>query len=206
MDFVRSKFFRWRYEAEFEQKLLLALAFAMITGLCAQIRLYLPWTPVPITMQTFAVFLSALVLGKHWGGISQTLYVSLGFAGIPWFAGFKGGIAVLSGATAGYLFGFIVSAFFIGHLVDRYVGVRFFLTLLPILLFANFVMIYGLGLLWLSLIFPNAGISELLMIGAVPFIPGDLTKILIVSAVGKVIMPKIAFNGEVDADRRYRLF
>ncbi|MDI9610406.1 MAG: biotin transporter BioY [Archaeoglobales archaeon] len=206
MDFVRSKFFRWRYEAEFEQKLLLALAFAMITGLCAQIRLYLPWTPVPITMQTFAVFLSALVLGKHWGGISQTLYVSLGFAGIPWFAGFKGGLAVLSGATAGYLFGFIVSAFFIGHLVDRYVGVRFFLTLLPILLFANFVMIYGLGLLWLSLIFPNAGISELLMIGAVPFIPGDLTKILIVSAVGKVIMPKIAFNGEVDADRRYRLF
>ncbi|MCS7144728.1 MAG: biotin transporter BioY [Archaeoglobaceae archaeon] len=206
MDFVRYRFFRWRYEAEFEQKILLALAFAAFTGLCAQIRLYLPWTPVPITMQTFAVFLSALVLGKHWGGISQVLYVSLGFAGIPWFAGFKGGIAILSGPTLGYLFGFIIAAFLVGHLVDRYIGARYFLTLLPILMFANFVIIYGLGLLWLSWMFPNTGFFELLMMGAIPFIPGDLTKILMVSAVGKMMMPKVAFNGEVDAGKRYRLF
>ncbi|MEM0302126.1 MAG: biotin transporter BioY [Archaeoglobaceae archaeon] len=206
MEFVRYRFFRWRYEAEFEHKLLLALAFAVLTGLCAQIRLYLPWTPVPITMQTFAVFLSAIMLGKHWGGISQTLYVSLGFAGIPWFAGFKGGLVVLSGATAGYLFGFIISAFFIGYFVDRYIMARFFFTLLPILLFANFVIIYGFGLLWLSLIFPNAGLFELLMMGAIPFIPGDLTKILLVSAIGKAIMPKVAFNGEVDAGEKYKLF
>ncbi|MCS7130252.1 MAG: biotin transporter BioY [Archaeoglobaceae archaeon] len=206
MDFVRYKFFKWRYEAEFEQKILLALAFAVFTGLCAQIRLYLPWTPVPITMQTFAVFLSALVLGKYWGGISQTLYVSLGFAGIPWFAGFKGGLAILSGPTLGYLFGFIIAAFFVGHLVDRYIGARYFLTLLPILMFANFVIIYGLGLLWLKGMFPNLGIFELLMMGAIPFIPGDLTKILLASAIGRAIMPKVAYNGEVDVGRRYKLF
>ncbi|MCX8172063.1 MAG: biotin transporter BioY [Archaeoglobaceae archaeon] len=206
MEFSRYNFFKWRYEAEFEQKILLALAFAAFTGLCAQIRIYLPWTPVPITMQTFAVFLSAIILGKYWGGVSQILYVSLGFAGVPWFAGFKGGIAVLTGATVGYLFGFIVAALFVGHLVDRYIGARFFLTLLPILMFANFVLIYGLGLLWLKVIFPEKDIFQLLMLGAIPFIPGDMIKILLATAIGKAIMPKMAFNGEVDKGKKYRLF
>lgn len=205
MEFARYRFYRWRYEAGFEQKLALALAFAALTGLCAQVRLYLPWTPVPVTMQTFAVFLSAIVLGRNWGGISQTIYVTFGIAGIPWFAGFKGGLAILSGPTAGYLFGFIISAFFVGYLVDRYVGARYFFTLLPILLFANFAIIYGFGLLWLRALFPEQGIYELLVMGVIPFIPGDIAKIIAASAVGKFITPKIAFNGEVDAFRRYRL-
>jgi biotin transport system substrate-specific component len=206
MEFVRYRFYRWRYEAHLEEKLVLAFAFAVITGICAQIRLYLPWTPVPVTMQTFAVFLSAIILGRNWGGISQAVYVALGLAGIPWFAGFKGGLAVLYGPTVGYLLGFIISALFVGYLVDRYVGARFFLTLLPILIFANFIIIYGLGLLWLLLIFPGLGFYELLMIGAIPFVPGDLAKILAVSAIGKAITPKVAFNGERDSSKKYKLF
>ncbi|MEG9194387.1 MAG: biotin transporter BioY [Candidatus Methanoglobus sp.] len=205
MEFVRYRFYRWRYEARLEEKLVLAFVFAVITGICAQIRLYLPWTPVPVTMQTFAVFLSAIILGRSWGGISQAFYVALGLAGIPWFAGFKGGLAVLYGPTVGYLLGFIISALFVGYLVDRYVGARFFLTLLPILIFANFIIIYGLGLLWLLLIFPGLGFYKLLMIGAIPFVPGDLAKILAVSAIGKAITPKVAFNGEKDFSKECEL-
>lgn len=206
MEFLRHSFYRWRYEARFEQKLALAISFAMLTGICAQIRLYLPFTPVPVTMQTFAVFLSAIVLGRNWGGISQALYVSLGLAGIPWFAGFKGGLAILQGPTFGYLFGFIMAALFVGILVDRYVGARYFLTLLPILLFANFCVIHLAGILWLKLIFPDLGLYELLLIGTIPFIPGDVAKIFAVSAIGRVILPKSAYNSEVDATRKYRLF
>lgn len=206
MEFGRYNFYKWRYEARFEQKLAMALAFAILTGICAQIRLYLPFTPVPVTMQTFAVFLSAIVLGRNWGAISQTLYVSLGLAGIPWFAGFKGGLAILSAPTFGYLLGFIMAAFLLGLLVDRYIGARYFLTLFPILLFANFCVIHLTGILWLKLIFPELGLYELLLIGTIPFIPGDIAKILAVSAIGKAIMPKIAYNCEADAMRRYRLF
>lgn len=206
MELVSYRFYRWRYEAGVEHKLALALAFALFTGICAQIRLYLPWTPVPVTMQTFAVFLSAIVLGRNWGGISQAIYVSLGLAGIPWFAGFKGGIAMLSAPTVGYLFGFVIAAFLVGHMVDRYIGARYFLTLLPLLLFANFFVIHFAGLLWLKFLFSDLGLYELLLIGTIPFIPGDLAKIFAVSALGRAITPKIAYNGEVDATRSYRLF
>ena len=206
MEFSRISFFRWRYEARFEQKLALALAFAALTGLCAQMRIYLPWTPVPITMQTFAVFLAAMVLGRNWGGISQAFYVLFGAAGIPWFAGLKGGISVILGPTGGYLIGFIIAALFLGYFVDRYIASRFFVTLFPLLLFANFGIIHGLGCLWLYFwTGMSASIFELLMMGSIPFIPGDIAKIFAASAVGRLLLPKAAYNGEVDAGKKYRL-
>ncbi|MFN3383772.1 MAG: biotin transporter BioY [Archaeoglobaceae archaeon] len=210
MELSKVNFYRWRYDAGFEQKLILALTLAVFTGLCAQLRIYLPWTPVPITMQTFAVFLSAILLGRNWGGISQALYVAIGALGVPWFAGMKGGFAVLLGPTGGYLLGFIISAFFVGYLIDRYIASRFFVTLFPILLFANFGIIHGLGCLWLYSWLTATGqsvtIFEVLIMGSIPFVPGDLAKIFMASAVGRLITPKIAYNGEVDAGKRYRLF
>lgn len=210
MEAARVAFYRWRYEASLEYKLTLAFLFALFTGLCAQIRIPLPWTPVPITMQTFAVFASAILLGKNWGAISQLLYVSLGTLGIPWFSGFKGGIAALLGATGGYLIGFILASLFVGYFIDRYIVARFFVTLLPILLIANFGIIHVSGCIWLyywlSLSGQSIGILEVLMMGSVPFIPGDVVKIIAISAFGKIITPKIAYNGEVDAKKRYRLF
>ncbi len=206
MEFSRVNFFRWRYEAGFEQKILLALTFAAFTGICAQIRIHLPWTPVPITMQTFAVFLTAIILGRNWGALSQTFYVLFGALGVPWFAGFKGGFAAFFGPTGGYLVGFVISAFFIGYFVDRYIASRFLLTLFPLLLFANFGIIHGLGCLWLYL-WTGMSVSmlELLVIGSLPFIPGDIAKIFAISAIGKIILPKVAYNGELDAGKKYRL-
>ncbi|MEM4472468.1 MAG: biotin transporter BioY [Archaeoglobaceae archaeon] len=210
MEFSRVNFFRWRYEARFEYKLMLAIIFAIFTGMCAQIRIPLPWTPVPITMQTFAVFLSAIILGKNWGGISQFIYVSLGTLGIPWFAGFKGGISAILGPTGGYLLGFIIAAFFIGYFIDRFILSRFFITLLPLLLFANFIIIHGLGCTWLYFWLLSIGkypsLSEILLMGSLPFVPGDLAKIFALAAIGKLIMPKSAYNGEIDVGRKYKLF
>src|SRR5437763_11930738 len=81
------QFYRWRYESAFLVNLGLAGLFACLTGFGALIKIYLPWTPVPITGQVFFVLASAVVLGKHYGGLSQVLYAFVGILGVPWFAG-----------------------------------------------------------------------------------------------------------------------
>ncbi|MEW5760559.1 MAG: biotin transporter BioY [Candidatus Thermoplasmatota archaeon] len=199
------KFFKWRYELNFINKVALALCFACLTGLLAQLKFYLPWTPVPITGQTFAVLLSGVLLGR-WGGISQAMYAGIGVAGVPWFACWNSGIGVITGATGGYIIGFIIAAFFLGYFVDKYIRSRCFLSMLLLMLFANFVLIHGAGLLQLYLWLSFAkGYSptlwELLMMGMIPFIVGDITKIVMAAAVTKGITPKRAYNSEVDEDK-----
>jgi len=196
--------FKWRYSLTQVNKLTLAFGITCLTGLAAQIRMSLPWTPVPITGQTFAVLIAGVLLGKRWGGISQILYVAMGAAGVPWFAGWSGGYGVIAGPTGGYIIGFILAALFIGHFTNRYIKVRSFPYIFVLMLFANFVLIHGLGLLQLSLWLSLAKgtqftLWQLLQMGSIPFIPGDLTKVVLAAAMAKVITPKEAFNGEVDA-------
>ena len=134
---LRYNFFKWRYELELVHKLSLALVFAFLTGLLAQVRFYLPGTPVPVTGQVFGVFLAGILLGK-WGGVSQCMYVGLGAAGLPWFVGFNGGLAYLAGPTGGYIIGFIFAAFFLGYFVDKYIQSRSFVSLFALMLFSTF--------------------------------------------------------------------
>ena len=201
---MRLLLFKRRYELTLVQKLVLALGFACLTGLLAQLRFYLPGTPVPLTGQTFAVLFSAILLGKWWGGISQTLYLGIGVAGMPWFAGFNSGLAYLAGPTGGYLIGFIVAAFFLGYVVDSYIKSRYFLSMLGLMMLANFLIIYGCGLLqlygWTVLMGGSqVSITNLLMMGLVPFVVGDLVKLMIAALIAKGITPKAAFGPEHNA-------
>jgi biotin transport system substrate-specific component len=203
---IRYNFFKWRYELELVNKVILAFGFACLTGLLAQVRFYLPWTPVPITGQTFAVMFTAILLGRYWGGISQGMYVGIGAAGVPWFAGWHGGIGAITGPTGGYLIGFIIAALFLGYYVDKYIRSRYFLRMLALMLFTNFVIIYGFGLLhlytWLSFVKGSSvDLWELLMDGAIPFIIGDVTKVVAAAAIAKGITPKQAYNSEVDVEK-----
>jgi len=194
---VRYNFFKWRYESNFLYKVSLALGFACLTGLLAQFRFYLPGSPVPITGQTFAVLLAGVLLGK-WGGVSQGMYVGVGALGVPWFAGWNGGIGYLVGPTGGYIVGFIIAAFFLGYFVDRYIRSRSFLCLLALMLFADFVLICVPGLLQLYFFMgASIGIWELFMVGLMPFIVGDLIKVVTAAVIAKGIMPKRAYGGEV---------
>ncbi len=195
--------FRWRYELSVMQKIGLALVFAGITGLVAQIRI--PFELVPITGQTFAVLLAGALLGRRWGGASLAFYVGLGAAGVPWFYGWSGGIGHFTGATMGYLMGFVLAALFVGFFVDRYINSRKFLPMLGLMLFATFVLIYGPGLLWLNTFMPGGIFSySLWWSGMLIFIPGDVIKAVAAAAVVKVIAPKEAYNGEVDKGRVWR--
>ena len=107
----RSRYgvFKWRYELTLAKKLALALGMACLIGVLAQVRLYTPWSPVPITGQTFAVLFAGILLGSRCGAASVLIYFAAGAFGIPWFAGWSGGAAILMGPTAGYIAGFIRS-------------------------------------------------------------------------------------------------
>jgi biotin transport system substrate-specific component len=188
------------------RKLALALGIALLTGLAAQLRVQLPWSPVPITGQTFAVLLAGVLLGKWWGGVSLALYAGLGIAGVPWFTGFGSGLGYLAGPTGGYVIGFVFAALFLGYFTDKYVRARSFVSMLALMLFANFVLIYVPGLLqlglWLNIVKGQpVTFSSLLMMGAIPFIVGDTTKAVLAAAIARGITPKMAYNGEADKDK-----
>jgi biotin transport system substrate-specific component len=206
---ARYNVFKWRYELSIVKKIGLALGMAVLTGLVAQIRILLPWSPVPITGQTFAVLLAGVLLGRWYGGLSQLIYAVLGFAGVPWFGGWSAGIGVLLGPTGGYIIGFVLAAWFIGYFTDTRIRSRNFFPMLGLMLFANFVLIHGPGLMQLGLYLSivkglELTLVKLLWLGTIPFIPGDILKAVAAAAAAKSITPKESYNGEVDAENLSR--
>ena len=200
---ARYNTYQWRHELSLMKKIALALGMACVVGLAAQARIPLPWTPVPITGQTLAVLLAGVLLGHWWGGISLAFYAGLGAVGLPWFAGWTGGAGILAGPTGGYIIGFILAALFLGHFTDKYIRARSFFSMLALMLFANFVLIYIPGLvqlhLWLNLVNGEAAsFYQVLAMGLFPFIAGDVTKAIAAAAVARGITPKQAYNSEVD--------
>lgn len=180
-------------------KTVLAFFMACITGIFAQIVIPLPWTPVPITAQTFAVLIAGIVLGRHWGGLSQIIYVLVGLIGVPWFAGMTGGYEMVFGSTGGYLIGFIMAALFLGHFADKYIKARKFTHMFGLMMFASFILIYVPGLTVLGLFLAQStgkfpGIFELMVMGLIPFIVGDFIKIAGASVFTKAVMPKESFE------------
>lgn len=211
---LRLRFFRWRYSSHYVYKCVLVLLFAALTGTCAQIRIYTPWSPVPITMQVFAVLLSGVLLGRWYGGLSQVAYVSLGALGVPWFAPkpgaemfTSGGFAVLIGATGGYIIGFIAASFLIGHLVDTYVETRRFIPQMLIMVLGVLI-IYAAGYVhlyaWFLLHAVEVTPWYVLEKGVLLFIPVDLAKSILASGISTTILPKERFDGEVRAPRLIR--
>jgi biotin transport system substrate-specific component len=195
IDRARLDVFRWRYELSVPKKLALALGVAALTGLLAQARFYLPWSPVPLTGQTFGALLAGVLLGTWWGGASMALYAGLGAAGLQWFQGWGGGYAYLTGPTGGYIVGFILAALFLGYATDRYVRARSFPVMLGLMLFASFVLVYGPGLLQLHLWLVNVKgqavtLGQLLTMGAVPFLAGDAVKVVTAAIVARAITLK----------------
>jgi biotin transport system substrate-specific component len=195
----RYSLFKWRSETSNANKVVMAFFMACITGLMAQIVIPLPWTPVPITAQTFAVLTAGILLGRYWGGLSMLFYLAIGLVGVPWFAGMTGGFGIITGASGGFLIGFVFAALFVGYFADKYVQVRDFKPMLALLLFANFFLIYVPGLIglcaWIYVVKGSVpGIWTLLAMGVLPFLIGDLIKIGGTAAFTKAVTPKESFD------------
>jgi biotin transport system substrate-specific component len=203
---TRYDVFHWRYASSLPVKLALAFGIAALTGLLAQVRIYLPWSPVPLTGQTLAVLLAGVALGKWWGGISMAFYAALGMAGVPWFQGMNSGLAYMAGPTGGYIIGFILAALFLGYFTDKYVKSRRFMSMLGLMLFASLILVYVPGLLqlglWLNMVKGEpVSLSGLLAIGAIPFIAGDVIKVIAAALIARGVTPQTGFGQEVDRAR-----
>ena len=203
---ARHSFFKWRYSLTLVNKFVMAFGMASVTGLLALVRIPLPFTPVPITGQVLGVLLSGAVCGGVFGSISQIIYVGLGIAGVPWFAG--GETYSLSAGippTGGYLIGFILAPLIIGRYTDRYISARTFLSQIKFMMMGVGI-IYLFGAIVLSLV-KGWGLWETMIKGVAPFILVDLIKAAIAAGVSFSILPKASYNGELDRskylDRRH---
>jgi biotin transport system substrate-specific component len=161
--------------------LLVALGVALI-GLSAQVVIYLPWTPVPITGQTFGVLLVGGAYGATRGFATMTAYLIVGGLGVGVFAGNSSGWDVLrlSSATGGYLVGMLVAATIVGWLADRGWD-RNPVRSLPAMVAGN-VVIYVFGFVWLQHALGTTA-SQTWHLGVQPFLWGDALKILLAAGL-----------------------
>lgn len=161
---------------------LLILGASLVTGLAAQIAIPLPFTPVPVTGQTFAVMLCGAALGARRGFLAQIAYLAEGAMGLPVFAGGTAGAQVFAGPTAGYLIAFPLAAALTGFLAQR-AWDRRFLTMAGVMLLGSTV-IFALGAFGLTRFMPA---SQVLAAGVLPFLPGDVIK----TSLAALAFPKV---------------
>jgi biotin transport system substrate-specific component len=164
----------WLRERTLAERLLVLGVANLLLIACAQVRIPLPFTPVPITGQTLGVLLAGALLGSRYGTAVVAAYVVQGLIGLPVFAGWKGGVAALLGPTGGYILGFIPAAFVVGWLFER--GWHGKLTLTIAAFAVGNATIYAFGLPWLAFF---VGWHQVLQMGLLPFLPGDLLKLMV---------------------------
>jgi biotin transport system substrate-specific component len=156
------------------------LAFIALTAVGAYIRIPLPFTPVPITLQTFFVILAGAVLGKKMGALSQFGYLMVGVFGMPVFTGGLYGFARLFGPTGGYLVGFVLAGYVVGHLLKDTDNAGF--VEIVVAMFAGLVTIFLIGTLWLAFVM-HISLYNAFAMGVLPFIPGDIIKLLAAATI-----------------------
>ncbi len=158
----------------------LVIAGGLLIFLTAKVSIAIPGNPVPITLQTFGVLVVGGALGLRRGGLAALVYLAVGLVGLPFFAEGKGGLAVITGATGGYLVGFVLASSLVGRLAelgwDRRIGGAIGATLL------GTVVIYAVGVPWLAV---AAGMSagEAIATGLLPFVVIDTVKLLVAAVV-----------------------
>ncbi|GLV46955.1 biotin biosynthesis protein BioY [Thermus sp. LT1-2-5] len=157
----------------------LILAGSLFVALTAQVAIPLPFTPVPLTLQTLGILLVGAALGSRLGFLALLAYLLEGAMGLPVFAGGTGGVAKILGPTGGFLLAFPLAAGLVGFLVERFGLDRSFLGTLLAMLLGN-ALLYLVGLPWLGAwlmgVDKFTGVGGLLAMGLFPFIPGDLVK------------------------------
>ena len=162
-----------------KQMVLIALMTA-VTCVLGPLSIPLPFSPVPISLTNFAIFLAIFVLGMKNGTISFIIYLLLGAVGVPVFSSFRGDLQVLAGPTGGYLIGFIFLALIMGFALDHF-DRKLVPTIIGMII--GMVVCYAFGTVWLAKLL-SLSFKEGLMMGVIPYLPGDAAKIIIAAIVG----------------------
>jgi len=171
------------YEIIFQQRnifLDIFMILASVAFMAAMANIQIPLWPVPITMQTFGIFLIAFFFGSRKGLIAITAYVLAGLVGFGVFAGYKSGAAVIIGPTGGYVIGFLFMVIFIGLMIEKGYGRTRKSILLCMLVGEIILYAFGLTGLWFYLekVSGNVSLLEVLKKGLFPFLIGDTLKAL----------------------------
>jgi biotin transport system substrate-specific component len=156
----------------------LLAGFNLVLVLSSYLAFNLPFSPVPITGQTFAVLVIGMTLGRARGTAVVLAYLVEGACGLPVFAGGLAGLPYLFGPTGGYLIGFVAATYAMGYLAER--GWHKSLWKALPAMIAGEIVIYACGLAWLAHFVPN---GALIATGLLPFLPGAAFKIAAASAV-----------------------
>ncbi len=159
----------------------LAAVFSTIIAFLAQISLPLPFSPVPITGQTLGVFLAGAILGKTTGTLAVITYLMLGAVGLPVFARGNAGMAAFVGPTGGYLWGFVLGVYLLGLLLEKGKGEPGYLHLAAGMFLCQLT-VYIMGTIQLSR-YLNLGLMQSLAVAVVPYIPLDMLKIFMATAI-----------------------
>lgn len=165
---------------------LIALMTAIICIL-GPLSIAIPISPVPLSFTSLAIYFSIMILGWKKGTVSYLIYLLIGLVGVPVFSSFTSGPGKLLGPTGGYLIGFIFMAIVSGFFIEKFNG-KIYMYIFGMILGA--LICYAFGTIWLSLL-ANMSLGTALMAGVVPYLPGDITKILIAAFVGNEIRKRL---------------
>jgi biotin transport system substrate-specific component len=160
------------------REIALVLAGSLLIALSAQIQILPPFSPVPVTGQTFAVLLLGALYGSRRGAATVVTVLVFGAFGLPVFAGGAAGLSRFAGPTAGYLLGFVIAAFAVGSLSERGWDRRPWTTAASMII-GNLI-IYAAGVLWLARF---VGWDAVLPAGVLPFLAGDAVKIVLATVL-----------------------
>mgnify|MGYP003461477741 CR=1 FL=1 len=167
----------------------LALVGVLAAVLCilGPMVLPLPFSPIPLSLATLAIYFASYILGARRGVICCGIYLLMGLAGIPVFSGFSGGIGKVLGPTGGYLIGYLFMALICGLFVDKWSG-KTFIHFIGFLL--GTAVCYLFGTAWLSM---QSGLTlgAALAVGVLPFLPGDLVKVIVGITIGKQVRKRL---------------
>ena len=172
-------------------KMTITAFMAAIISILAPISIPLLFGAVPVSLGTFAVYLSAGILGEKLGSLSVLIYLLIGIMGLPVFAGWNAGASVISGPTGGYLFGYIIIAYCTGWFAHRFKEKLIYIMVGMVL---GTLGCYILGTVWLSWQLSMSA-SEAILAGVLPFVVGDILKIIISLIIIKPIVKQIDIIG-----------
>lgn len=167
----------------------LASAAVMTSVTCVLAQVSIPLGPIPLSFTSLAVFLSVYLLGWKMGAVSCLVYLCIGLAGVPVFAGFNGGAAALLGPTGGYLIGFIPMAVVAGIVIEK--TQRLWLQLFAMAI--GTAITYTLGTIWFCSV-TETTFGAAAAVCVLPFIPGDLIKIGIAAVLGRRLKRRLRLH------------
>jgi biotin transport system substrate-specific component len=147
----------------------------------------IPIGPVPIVLQNMFVLLASIILGPLWGLASVAVYLVIGLAGLPVFAGGTSGIGKLFGPTGGYLLGYLPCVFITAS-ISKGLGKKMSSDIIAMLI--GSLIVYAAGVPWLKVV-TSMTFQKALAVGMVPFLIGDALKILAAAFIAKTLRPVV---------------